>query len=125
MTMSINFEFLREERRPATWVPAVDVCERPSEVVILAEMPGVHRNELCITWVDGVLTISGSKRRQGEETGAARYLCVERTYSQFERKIEIKIPIDHTQGRAELRNGLLTIRLPKAARREASVIPVA
>jgi HSP20 family protein len=123
--MLSSFEFVPEERHAATWIPTIDVCERPSEIVIFVEMPGVDRKDLHITWSQGILTISGCKRRQPAEKGASRYLCVERTYGNFRREIEINMPIDCANAQADLQDGLLKIRLPKAAPKpEVVVIPV-
>jgi HSP20 family protein len=106
------------------YLPQIDVCERPTEIVILVEMPGVDRNDVKISWKDNVLTISGQKRQQ-PEVGNARYMCVERSYGPFRREISIGIPIDHKKAKAELRNGLMRIRLPKISEvQEHNTIPI-
>jgi HSP20 family protein len=94
------------------YLPQVDVCERTEEVVIFVEMPGVEREDVSIAWKDYILTISGHKRQQPDTTNA-RYMCVERSYGQFRREIAIGIPIDYKKARAELKNGLMKIHLPK------------
>jgi HSP20 family protein len=121
----MGFDFIREERHATSWIPTVDVCERPLEIVIFVEMPGIEKKDVHITWYDGTLTISGCKLRHASEKAAARYLCVERTYGHFKREIEINIPIESKGARAELKDGLLKIQLPKAmSKPEAVVIPV-
>jgi HSP20 family protein len=116
------FEF-HNERRPA-WAPAVDVCERHNEIVIFVEMPGIERADVKLAWHDGVLTISGHKRQQSH-SAIARYHCVERSYGSFRRDIAINIPIAHDQARAELRDGLMRIYLPKKTDKpETSQIPI-
>jgi HSP20 family protein len=94
------------------YLPPIDVCEGPDDVVILIEVPGVDRKDVQISWKDNVLTISGHKRPQSDATGA-KYVCVERNYGPFRREIAIGIPIDHRKAKAELREGLMRIRLPK------------
>lgn len=94
------------------YLPHIDVCERAAEVVILVEMPGVERSDVTLSWKDNVLTISGQKRQQTDVSNS-RYLCVERSYGPFRREIAIGIPIDHKHAKAEMRNGLMKIRLPK------------
>src|SRR5678816_493264 len=94
------------------YFPQIDVCERAEEIVILVEMPGVDRNDVAISWKDPILTISGQKRQQ-PDTSNARYMCVERSYGSFRREIAIGIPIDYKRARAELKNGLMKIYLPK------------
>jgi HSP20 family protein len=105
------------------FLPQVDVCERPTEIVILVEMPGVERSDVRISWKDNVLIVAGQKRQKTD--GGARYMCVERNYGPFRREIAISIPIDHRNARAELRDGLMRIHLPKVAENgERSSIPI-
>jgi len=75
-------------------------------------MPGVDRKDVTISWKDHILTISGKKRQQPDSSNA-RYMCVERSYGPFRREIAIGIPIDYKRARAELKNGLMKIYLPK------------
>jgi HSP20 family protein len=106
------------------YLPHIDVCERPGEVVILVEMPGVERSDVTLSWKDNVLTISGQKRHQPDTTNS-RYLCVERSYGPFRREIAIGIPIDHKHAKAEMHNGLMKIHLPKMPpERVQNTIPI-
>jgi HSP20 family protein len=119
------FEFQAEPRPGATWTPVVDVCEHETEIVIFVETPGVDRSDLQVSWNDGVLIVSGHKRQESPDRQMATYLCVERFYGQFRREIAIGIPIDHKRAKAELRDGLLKIQLPKlASKLEVSNIPI-
>ena len=105
------------------FLPQVDVCERPTEIVILMEMPGVDRADVRISWKDNVLIVAGHKRKRPE--ASARYTCVERNYGPFRREIAINIAIDHKNAKAELRDGLMKIHLPKLAEGpERSHIPI-
>jgi HSP20 family protein len=108
------FEFPAQLRQGATWSPIVDVSERANEVTIFVEMPGVQRSDVQLSWSDGVLIISGVKRQTPPGYGAAKHHCVERTYGQFRREITIDIPIDYKDAKAELKDGLMKIHLPKA-----------
>jgi HSP20 family protein len=94
------------------YLPQIDVCERAEEIVILVEMPGVDRSDVAISWKEPILTISGQKRQQ-PDTSNARYMCVEHSYGPFRREIAIGIQIDYRRARAELKNGLMKIHLPK------------
>ena len=106
------------------FLPHIDVCERPGEVVILVEMPGVERSDVTLSWRDNVLTISGQKRQQ-TVAAESRYLCVERNYGPFRREIAIGIPIDHKHAKAEMRNGLMKIHLPKLPpEKKGNTIPI-
>jgi HSP20 family protein len=117
------FEYQAQPQQGATWVPTVDVCEREDRIVIFVEMPGVDRSDVQLAWNDGVLIISGLKRQLPPDYGAAKYLCLERTYGRFRREIAINLPVNHKQATAELKNGLMKIHLPKA-QPEATTIPI-
>ena len=106
------------------YVPHIDVCERQEEIVILVEMAGVEREDVSLSWQDQTLTISGRKKRRSLEANV-RYLCAERNYGPFRREISIGIPVDHGKARAELRNGVMRIHLPKTQGRETGTrIPI-
>jgi HSP20 family protein len=122
--MSIYFEFQEQPNQATTWIPTVDVCERADEIVILVEIPGVDRSDMQIAWNEGLLIISGLKRQRPSGRDVAKYLCVERSYGQFRREIAIKIPIDYKNAKAELKNGLLRIHLPKRSEPDVTTIPI-
>jgi len=108
------FEFPAQLRQGATWSPTIDVCERADEIVIFVEMPAVNRSDVQLAWNDGVLIISGLKRQTPPDYGSAKYLCVERTYGHFHREIAIDVPVAYKEAKAELKDGLMKIHLPKA-----------
>lgn len=118
------FEFQEQPQQAATWAPTVDVCERVDEVVVYVEMPGVDRSDVQVAWNEGVLIISGTKRQRPSNRGVATYLCVERAYGQFRREISVKIPVNPKDAKAELKNGLLKIRLPKRTEPDVTIIPI-
>jgi HSP20 family protein len=118
------FEFQEQPGQGATWMPMVDVCERADELLIFVEMPGVDRSDIQIVWSDGMLVVSGIKRQRSASQGVATYLCVERTYGHFRREIAIRIPIDHKNAKAELKNGLMKICLPKRKEPDVTTIPI-
>src|SRR5262249_49802760 len=118
------FEYQEQRGQAATWAPTVDVCERPNEIMIFVEIPGVDRSDTQIVWSEGVLIISGLKRQRPSGSGVATYHCVERAYGHFRREIAIKIPVDHKNAKAELKNGLLRIQLPKRHEPELTTIPI-
>jgi len=87
-------------------------------------MPGIDRADVKLSWHEGVLTISGDKR-ETRDASVARYHCVERVSGHFRRDLAINIPVDHGKARAELRDGLMRIYLPKRiSEPEPSEIPI-
>ncbi len=100
--------------------------------VVRVELAGVTKDQVRLTkdqvrlrWRDGILTISGTKRRQATEQETSRYLCMERAHGHFRRDIAINTAVDFERSTATLTDGLLTIRLPKRIGREKdSYIPI-
>ncbi len=119
------FDFEPEERLRSAWTPIIDVFESPSEIIVRVELPGVDKSDVRLRWRNNVLEITGNKRHQTSEQGSCRYLCVERQHGRFRRDIAISTAIDFRKSAADLRNGLLHIRLPKLVdRTEDSFITI-
>lgn len=119
------FDFEDDPNLGLAWKPAVDVYERAGEFVVRVELPGVARDRIRLDWRNGVLTIAGSKRR-GPGSADSRYICMERQYGLFRRDIAFRSPIDFEGAQADLEDGLLSVRLPKLAKRRGrSSIPIA
>jgi HSP20 family protein len=100
----------------AGWVPAVDVREDAKELTLSVELPGVDPKAVDITHENGVLTVRGNKqvtRKEGDTE--ARYHFVERTYGAFSRSFRMPKGLDESNISAQHDNGVLTIRVPKAA----------
>jgi HSP20 family protein len=119
------FDFEPEERLRSAWTPIIDVYERPSEIIVRVELPGVAKSDVRLRWKNNVLEITGLKRHQVSEQESCRYLCVERQHGPFRRDIAISTAIDFEKSTADLQNGLLRIRLPKLVdRTEDSFIAI-
>jgi len=119
------FDFEPEERYRSTWTPVIDVSENPSEIVVRVELPGVGRDSIRLTWKNDVLTISGVKERHPAEQDPLNYICLERQYGRFRRDITIRSSVDYSRAKADLADGLLRIRLPKATEPGGeTVIPI-
>lgn len=98
--------------RGAAWHPAVDVIDRPDEVVVEAELPGVDPDRIDIEVRDHELRIRGETRRETERTEGGIYRA-ERRYGAFIRSVALPADVDGDQARARYRRGVLEIHLPK------------
>jgi HSP20 family protein len=103
-------------RVPGAWVPPADVCESGGVVTVRVELPGVRAGQVEVALTNSHLKVSGRKRK-GAPRGAATHLCSERSYGQFARVIPLRWPVRAKDATAELRDGLLTVRLPKLKER--------
>lgn len=92
--------------------PPVDIVEEASAYELRAELPGFGPDEVEIEVDKGVLTISGERHREKEEEGKA-YRRVERVYGRFTRSFSLPDSVDADAIAAEMKHGVLTMRLPK------------
>ncbi len=94
-------------------VPAVDVSENDDAYVVKAELPGVKKEDLNVTIHDGVLTINAEAGYDNGSGNAGRVIRQERRYGKYVRSLRIGDEIDREKIKAEYKDGLLSITLPK------------
>lgn len=98
------------------WVPAVNVEETGTELVLTAELPGMSRDDVEIELENNILTVRGEKdETRSEESDERRYHLWERRYGAFQRSFTLPRTVDGESISAEFENGILTIHMPKAA----------
>lgn len=97
----------------AEWVPAVDIEETDGEYRIHAEMPGMRREDVKVSLLDNVLTLSGEKRAEAEEK-ERRVHRTERVYGSFQRSFTLPEPIQADKVTASFKDGVLTVTVPKS-----------
>ncbi len=96
------------------WTPTVDIVETPEEYMIKADLPEMRREDVKISMADHVLRIEGERKAEKEEKGR-KYHRVERYYGSFMRTFTVPENVDGTKIRAEYKDGVLNVRLPKTA----------
>ncbi len=92
---------------------AVDVRDSDSEFVVKAELPGFDAKEIDIQ-VNGSHLVIGGKHESTEEKKSKKGKSVERKFEQIYRVIELPASVNAEKAQAELKNGVLELRLPKA-----------
>ena len=97
---------------PAGWIPAVDIEEREDVYVVEAEVPGVNRKDVNIEVSGNELTISGEIKERKRE-GIIRRRA--RRVGQFEFRVVLPGEVNPEGVDAKLNDGVLTVRIPKAA----------
>jgi HSP20 family protein len=108
----------------ADWVPSVDVSETEGEYQIKAELPEVKKEDVKVTVEDGVLTIQGERKHEKEEKGK-KYHRVERSYGSFVRSFTLPDLVDEEKVKAEFKDGVLNVQLPKSEKAKPKAIEVA
>ena len=98
----------------SSFVPKLNLSEDDKEVTITAELPGVDEKELELSIANNTLTIKGEKKSESEDKGKG-YCRIERAYGSFSRTVLLPDDIDEDKAEAEMKKGVLTIRIPKTA----------
>jgi len=107
----------------ADFMPAVDIEETDADFIVKADLPDVKKDEIKINVHDGVLAIEGERRQQKEEKGR-RFHKIEREYGRFVRRFALPMDVDADKVRAEFKDGVLTVVLPKAPAATPKLIDV-
>jgi HSP20 family protein len=107
---------------PAGWQPPVDLYETADAYVLTAEIPGVARDDLDIQTGDGRLVLSGV--RQERAVACEQFHRLERGHGSFQRSFQLPLPIDDAAVTADLKDGVLTIRIPKLSAPSTRRIPI-
>ena len=107
----------------ADWTPTVDISETDGEYQIKAEIPDVKKEDVKVTLEDGVLTIQGERKQEKEEKGK-KYHRIERSYGSFVRSFSLPELIDEEKVKAEFKDGVLNLHLPKSEKAKPRAIEV-
>lgn len=106
------------------WVPAVDIYETEDhEVVIKAELPEIKKEDIGVTFENGVLTLSG-ERTQEESFAKGEVRRLERRHGSFSRSFTLPDSVDASAIAAAYKDGVLTVRLPRRAESKPKQISV-
>lgn len=112
VTMQERLESLFGRAAPG-WVPPVDLCEWPDMYVLTVEVPGLHRENVLIDAATDVVTIRGT--RPPQSCCPERYEQLERGQGHFSRSFRFAHPVAPDAISADLVDGVLTVKIPKAA----------
>jgi HSP20 family protein len=102
--------FSEPNTRP--WSPAVDIVENENDLVLKADVPGIEPNDIDIRMENGTLTIKGERKFENNPTDQG-YHRIERSYGSFARSFALPDSIDPEKVKAEFKNGVLAVILPK------------
>lgn len=107
----------------ADWTPSVDISETEGEYQIKAEIPDVKKEDVKVTLEDGVLTIQGERKQEKEEKGK-KFHRIERSYGSFVRSFSLPDVIEEEKVKAEFKDGVLNLHLPKSEKAKPKAIEV-
>ena len=103
--------------------PSVDVIDRENEVVVKAELPGVDKKDLDISVTNNTVTIKGKTSHEEKEEKGDYYRC-EISRGEYSRTLALPAEVDESNAKANFKDGILELTLPKkesAAARQITV----
>jgi HSP20 family protein len=106
-----------------TWAPAVDIYENENALVIKADIPDMDEKDLDIRVENNMLTMKGERKFE-EKVKDENYLRIERTYGAFSRSFSLPNTVNTEAIKAEYKNGVLTVELPKRAESKPKQVKV-
>ena len=113
----------KENLTVADWMPTVDISETEGEYLIKAELPEVRKEDVKVTVENSVLTLQGERRQEKEDKGK-RFHRVERSYGSFVRSFSLPESVDESAVKAEYKDGVLNLHLPKSEKVKPKAIDV-
>jgi HSP20 family protein len=102
----------RELMAVAEWAPPVDITEDEQEYLIQMELPEIKREEMKLNIEHGVLSVSGERKKENEEKTRKQHR-IERSYGRFVRSFTLPDDASPANVKAEFKNGVLCIHVPK------------
>ena len=106
--------------------PTVDLIERDKELVLTVEVPGMAEKDIDVQFGHQTVIVRGERHAEGDEKKEDQlYGYSERYYGRFERRIPLGIDIVADKAKAILRNGVLTVTLPKVVHTESELHRIA
>src|ERR1041384_2031360 len=94
------------------WAPALDVYDEKDQFVVKAELPGMKKEDIEVSFHDGGLSISGERKSETKHEDDEVYRA-ERFFGRFQRTVSLPTPVAVDKAKASYKDGLLTITLPK------------
>lgn len=120
---SVRAESDREMLAVADWMPSVDISETDVAYLVKGEIPGVKKEDVKVTIQDGMLTIQGERKHEKEEKGK-KFHRVECSYGSFVRSFRVPDDADENKVKAEFKDGMINITLPKSTKAKTKSIEV-
>jgi len=105
--------FARAGQLFSGWSPALDLYQSNDNVIAVVELPGMRKEDIEISLHDGIVTISGERKREGSSNGE-KTERTERYTGTFSRSITLPTRVDGKKVSVSYRDGILTVTLPKA-----------
>jgi HSP20 family protein len=98
--------------RALGWAPSADISETDKEYVIRAQLPAVKKEDVQVTFDEGMITIKGERKQQKEDKNE-KFHRVESFYGSFERSFSLPDNVNADAIRCDSKDGVLSVHIPK------------
>ena len=106
-------ELARTSQLLSGWTPALEIYEDKDNIYVRAELPGMKKEEIELSLHDGSLSISGERKNEEKFKDAEVYRA-ERFFGRFQRTVSLPTPVEADKVKAQYKDGILSVTLPKA-----------
>jgi HSP20 family protein len=118
-----HLETNREVLTMVDWMPIVDITETDTTYLINVEIPGVSKEDVKVSIEDGMVTMRG-ERKQEKVAKDKKFHRIERSYGSFMRSFRLPEDVDEAGVKAEFKDGMINVTLPKSGKSKAKSIEV-
>ena len=106
-------ELVRSSQWFSGWTPPLDMHEDKDNIYVRVELPGMKKEDIDLSLHDGSLSISGERKTEEKHQEGEVYRA-ERFFGRFQRTVGLPTPVQNDKVRAQYKDGILTVTLPKA-----------
>lgn len=103
--------------------PKVDIINRDDDILVRAEVPGIEKDDLHLSVTENTLTIHGQSRHE-EKNHEGEYFRQELSQGSFSRTLNLPSQVDGSRARAQFKNGILELTLPKIEKSQRHAIQI-
>ncbi len=116
-------EFFTNDFFAGNWFPALDVAEDAQAFTVKADLPGLKKEDIRLSFDNGILSVQGE--RQGEQVQQQKnYHRVERSYGKFVRSLNLGAEVNTEAIKADYKDGVLTVTVPKIEKAKPKAIDI-
>jgi len=116
-------ELARSSNLLSGWTPALDVYEQKENFILKAELPGMKKEDITVSLHDGSVSISGERKSDTKHEDSEVYRA-ERFFGRFQRTVTLPAPVAADKVKAQYKDGVLTVTLPKTEEAKPKQIDV-
>ena len=122
-SMSFPHSGRQDEIMRGAWTPSVDIYQAKDEIVLEAELPGMKPEDVDVSIENNIITIRGERRFEKKDE-SDNYHRVERSYGSFTRSFTLPRNVVGDRAKADFKNGVLHVSLPKREEEKARKIQI-